>query len=142
MKHYLMVASGFVVAVVVAGGMVAGISGAEEDSAKDRKAPEQATSVMKDKLHHTYGLLTSLAQEDFPALQKNAQELQRIARKQWIDNPSPEYRAQLQIFWTTLQGIEDGAERKEIEEATLAYMQMTLSCVKCHKIVRRERRLR
>ena len=30
------------------------------------------------------------------------------------------------------------AQRKEIDEATLAYMQMTLSCVKCHKLIRRE----
>ena len=136
MKFHLTIVAGI---VVVVGSFLMGILGADEKSPENHKASDPAT-VMKDKLHHTHALLTSLAQEDFAALQESSQKLQRVARQQWINNPSPEYRAQLQIFWTTLQGIESGAERKEIEDATLAYMQMTLACVKCHKIIRREQR--
>lgn len=136
MKFHLTIVVGF---VIVVGSFVMGILGADEKSPDDHNESDPAT-LMEDKLRHTHALLTSLAQEDFSALQKSAQKLQRVARQQWTSNPSPEYRAQLQIFWTTLQGIESGAERKEVEESALAYMQMTLACVKCHKIVRRERR--
>lgn len=128
--------------VITAACLVAGLSGAGEDQPKTvpLNASDQSSDVMKDKLRFTHQLLTSLAREDFSTLEKNAQNLNRIARKQWMANPAPEYRAQLQVFWTTLEGIESAAHHKDIEEATLAYMQMTLSCVKCHKVIRRERR--
>ncbi len=111
----------------------------QNDQAK-QAATEDGGAVMKEKLRFSHQLLTSLAQEDYPQLEYAAQELRRIARQQWEENPSAEYRTQLQVFWTTLEGIEAGAQRKEIDEATLAYMQMTLSCVKCHKLIRREQR--
>ena len=94
--------------------------------------------VMKEKLRYSHQLLTSLAREDYAQLEVAAQDLARIAREEWAGNPTEEYRTQLQVFWTTLEGIESGAQREEIDEATLAYMQMTLSCVKCHKLIRRE----
>lgn len=112
---------------------------AQETPPKQKVTPEQDVSaVMEEKLRFSHKLLDSLAREDYPELEIAAQELRRIAREQWAANPSDEYKTQLQVFWTTLEGIESGAQRKEIDEATLAYMQMTLSCVKCHKLIRRE----
>lgn len=112
---------------------------AQETPPKKNVTPEQDVSaVMEEKLRFSHKLLDSLAREDYPELEIAAQELRRIAREQWAANPSDEYKTQLQVFWTTLDGIESGAQRKEIDEATLAYMQMTLSCVKCHKLIRRE----
>lgn len=126
---------------ITAAGILTGLSGTGEDQPDviSKNGSDHSSGVMKDKLRFTHQLLTSLAREDFSTLEKNAKNLNRIARKQWIANPAPEYRVQLQIFWTTLEGIESAAHRKDIEEATLAYMQMTLSCVKCHKVIRRER---
>ncbi len=119
------------------------LSDAGDDSPKNpsekKKSSAKPTRVMKDKLKFTHQLITGLAREDFKTLEENARALRRIAREQWIAEPTPEYRSQLQVFWTTLEGIEDGAKRKNIEEATLAYMQMTLSCVRCHKAIRRDR---
>ena len=112
---------------------------AQETPPTKKVTPEQDVSaVMEEKLRYSHKLLDSLAREDYPELEIAAQELRRIAREQWAANPSDEYKTQLQVFWTTLEGIESGAQRKEIDEATLAYMQMTLSCVKCHKLIRRE----
>ena len=102
----------------------------------EKKETDNA-AVMADKLRYTQQLLTSLAKEDFPVLENSAQELRRVAHEQWQANSSPEYRTHLQTFWTTLDGIESGAQRKQIEEATLAYMQMTLTCIRCHKALRR-----
>ncbi len=112
---------------------------AQETPPTKKVTPEQDVSaVMEEKLRFSHKLLDSLAREDYPELEIAAQELRRIAREQWATNPSDEYKTQLQVFWTTLEGTESGAQRKEIDEATLAYMQMTLSCVKCHKLIRRE----
>lgn len=132
-----------VAAVLIAAGVAAGIPGAEDKSPKKpAEAEEKPAGVMKNKLLHSHRLLKSLAQEDFDALEDSAQKLQKIAREQWIKKPSPRYRAQLQVFWTTLAGIETGARAEDIEEATLAYMQMTLACVRCHKVIRREQKLK
>jgi cytochrome c556 len=112
---------------------------AQETPPTKKADPQRDVAVvMKEKLRYSHQLLTSLAREDYAQLEVSAQELARIAREEWAGNPTEEYRTQLQVFWTTLEGIESGAQRKEIDEATLAYMQMTLSCVKCHKLIRRE----
>ena len=127
---------------VAAAWMLLHLTGVAEEKPEStpKKESDEESVVMKQKLRHTHALLTSLAREDFPGLENNAQDLRRIAHQQWEANPTPEYRAQLQVFWTILDAIETGAQRKDIEETTLAYMQMTLSCVKCHKVIRRERR--
>ncbi|MBI1310623.1 hypothetical protein GC176_04880 [bacterium] len=109
-----------------------------KDQPKQKAPKEDLSAVMKEKLRFAHQILTSLAREDYPQLEVAAQELGRIAREEWANEPTDEYRTQLQVFWTTLEGIESGAQRKQIDEATLAYMQMTLSCVKCHKLIRRE----
>lgn len=129
-------------AIVIVSGLVVGMTGAEEKLKKKPVEEDRQATIMKNKLLHSHRLLKSLAQEDFAALEDSAQKLSKIAKEQWLKNPSPKYRAQLQIFWTTLGGIESGAKAGDIEEATLAYMQMTLSCVRCHKIIRREERLK
>lgn len=119
-------------ACCVAGGIVA----QDDDAKKEPKKAADTSAIMADKLRFTQQLLTSLAKEDYPVLENSAQELRRIANEQWQANPSEEYKSRLQVFWTTLEGIESGARREEIEEATLAYMQMTLACVRCHKSLR------
>lgn len=124
-------------AVLVGACCVAGAITAQDDTRKAEKKETDNAAVMADKLRYTQQLLTSLAKEDFPVLENSAQELRRIAHEQWQANSSPEYRTHLQTFWTALDGIEFGAQRKEIEEATLAYMQMTLTCIRCHKAMRR-----
>lgn len=113
-----------------------------ESSVKGSTSEKESTKVMADKLRHTHELITSLAREDYKSLEKSAKSLGKTAHLQWVAEPSPEYRSQLQVFWTTLEGIESGARRKNIEEATLAYMQMTLSCVRCHRVIRQKRRLK
>jgi hypothetical protein len=51
---------------------------------------------------------------------------------------SSEYRTQNQVFWFSAGNLVLAAERKNIDSATLAYTQMTLSCVNCHKLIRRQ----
>lgn len=100
--------------------------------------PEEATetSVMEQKLEHAQGVLSALAREDFEGLRTNADALLRLSEEQWISRETPEYRAQLKDFWVVLEGVKSGADEENLDGATLAYMQMTLSCVRCHKYLR------
>jgi cytochrome c556 len=93
--------------------------------------------LMEQKLTHAQNILSAIAKEDYAKLSENAEGLRRLAEKQWIEKDTPEYRAQLKDFWVVLEGIRASAADKDIDGATLAYMQMTLSCVRCHKYLRK-----
>ena len=94
--------------------------------------------LMEKKLAVSQELLPALANEDFAQLKKNADELSKLAKQQWIANDTPEYQAQLKDFWIVVDGIAASAEEKNLDEATLGYVQMTISCVKCHKSLRKK----
>ncbi len=101
--------------------------------------PEEKNEVpvMEQKLTHAQNILSAIAKEDYAKLSENAEGLRKLAEKQWIEKETPEYRAQLKDFWVVLEGIRASADDKDIDGATLAYMQMTLSCVRCHKYLRK-----
>lgn len=117
-------------ALIIVLGIAWGI-GADDVTPADGKQ-----SVMEQKLSHAQGILSGLAKEDFAAISRESTELLALAQQQWIEHDTPEYRGQLKDFWITLEGIDASAKAKNLDGATLGYMQLTLSCVKCHKYLR------
>ena len=113
-----------------------GVNAAADDDDPETK-PEKP--LMERKLEHAQGVLSALAREDFDALNKHADALLTLSEEQWISQETPEYRAQLKDFWVVLEGVKSAADEKNIDGATLAYVQMTLSCVRCHKYLRDNR---
>lgn len=103
----------------------------------DAPAAGKNAKLMEKKLAVSQELLPALANEDFAQLKKSAGELSKLAKQQWIENETPEYQAQLKDFWIVVDGIAESAEEKNLDEATLGYVQMTISCVKCHKSLRK-----
>jgi len=97
---------------------------------------EDRDKIMAQKLAASQSILAAITTEDFSMLEKNADALLDLAKQQWVESPTPDYRAHLKDFWITLEGISDKAKAKDIDGATLGYVQMTLSCVKCHKYLR------
>lgn len=106
----------------------------------DDKQPDRQQNVMEQKLSHAQGILSGLAKEDFAAISRESTDLLALAQQQWIEHDTPEYRAQLKDFWITLEGIDASAKEKNLDGATLGYMQLTLSCIKCHKYLRSTQR--
>lgn len=99
--------------------------------------PKPATAkIMKQKLQYSQAILAAVATEDFTGISSNADGLLELAKTQWIQNDTPEYRAQLKDFWVVLEGLKSASEEKNGDGTTLAYLQLTLSCVKCHKYLR------
>lgn len=103
--------------------------------AEDKSAPSTA-KIMEKKLQLSQAILAAVVKEDFASMSANADGLLVLAKTEWIQDDSPEYRAQLKDFWLVLEGLKSAAEDKNGDGATLAYVQMTLSCVKCHKYLR------
>jgi len=53
---------------------------------------------------------------------------------------TPEYRERSNDFRRSVNAITDAARKKNLEAATLAYVDSTLKCVSCHKYVRQSRK--
>ncbi len=102
------------------------------------KRPEKAHSVlMQNKLKYSQQILAGLAQEDFNEIAKNASVLKTFAgMEEWFRADTPEYRSHLKSFRSVNEQLIRLAQEKNLEGATLAYMQLTLGCVNCHSHIR------
>jgi hypothetical protein len=92
---------------------------------------------MRQKLDDSKTILDGLVTEDFDKILQGAKALNRLGKRKWVENESAAYRTQNQVFWFTTGTLVMAAENKNIDGATLAYTQMTHSCVNCHKLIRR-----
>ncbi len=103
------------------------------------KRPEKLHSVlMQNKLKYAQQILAGLAQEDFDDIAKNASVLKTFAgMEEWFRADTPEYRAHLKSFRSANEELIRLAKDKNLDGATLAYMQLTLNCVNCHSHIRR-----
>jgi hypothetical protein len=100
-------------------------------------AQEVPESLMRQKLEHAQSLLSALSIGDFDRMISNAKELQRISLEaRWSQPHSPAYADLGEEFRSALERIVLSAEKQNIDSAALNYVQVVLTCVQCHKIVR------
>jgi cytochrome c556 len=93
--------------------------------------------VMKQKLESSQKVLAALALEDFDAVAANAQRLSLLTLEaSWHVLQTPEYRRESDEFRRTADLLTTAARNKNLDGATLAYMQATMKCVQCHKYLR------
>jgi cytochrome c556 len=101
---------------------------------------DKPTQWMKQKLEMSQNILSALTQGDFKSVEHNAQQMNVVNYLEKMvvqDQPHyKEYMRQLNVFETANRELLRQASAKNIEGATLAYTQLTVSCVQCHKLVR------
>jgi hypothetical protein len=105
-------------------------------------ADEQPMSFwMKKKLEHSQSALRAVAMEDFESLRASASAMRRLSDIEGFARRTNarEYRAQLQIFEFANDELIRHAKDENIDGAALAFTQLTLSCVNCHKHLRGEK---
>lgn len=103
----------------------------------DDKEAEKQSLLMRKKLECSQNILEGLALEDYDAMAENARVMKGLTQlEHWFRADSPQYKAQLNIFWFANDELIRLADEKNMEGASLAYMQLTLSCVNCHKHIR------
>jgi hypothetical protein len=101
---------------------------------QDQAAPKV---FMRAKLDHSQKLLEALVMEDFDGLAKQSQNLSLLSlAASWQVIQTPEYAQQSLEFRRAADAVHNNAEKKNIDGAALAYVQMTMKCVNCHKYVR------
>jgi hypothetical protein len=122
--------------LLLAGLLLASTASFAADPKAEPKADE-ASIWMKRKLEHSQKVFAALAAGDFEQIAASSKSLDTLnTLEKFIRGRNPEYRTQLEIFRYANQQILKQAEAKNLDGATLAFNQLTLSCVNCHRQLR------
>ena len=93
--------------------------------------------LMRRKLECSQKVLEGIAVGDFKLIEKNAEELLQISKQAgWKVLDTATYEMHSNQFRRNAETLIDNAKKKNLDAATLTYLDLTLNCVKCHKHVR------
>jgi hypothetical protein len=107
-----------------------------EEKVTDKKVAE----LMKSKLKHSQKVLEGVAVGDFEEIAANAEELIAISKQaEWLVSKSPQYELRSNEFRRTAEQLIKDARAKNLDAAALDYVELTMTCVKCHKYGRETR---
>lgn len=105
--------------------------------AKDQDKDKQASVWMRKKLDYSQNILAGITAGDFELVSQNANAMKGLAKiESFVRGRSPGYRAQLQIFQEANEELLRQARKENADGAALAFTQLTISCVNCHKQLR------
>lgn len=132
MRRFLFAAAG-VLALVTSAALLT--RAAEKQPAP--RQPNQVRDFMRAKLVHSERVLEGLTLQDFDLVAKHAQELSLLSQAaQWQVLQTPEYLHRSQEFRRIADRLTAAAREKNLDGATLAYVELTMECVQCHRYVR------
>lgn len=107
--------------------------------AADARKEEQA--LMRRKLTESQKVLEGIAMNDFEKISSGAEELISISKTaEWKVLKDPQYELFSNEFRRRADQVARAARDKNLDAATLGYVEMTMTCVRCHKHVREVRR--
>jgi cytochrome c556 len=93
---------------------------------------------MDTKVKESQKIFVALAEADFKTVIDSAKKLKTLNKFEgFVRRNAPGYRTQLRSFEFAVDEIEQQARKENIEGVTLGFHQLTMSCVNCHKQLRR-----
>ncbi|HEY7428024.1 MAG TPA: hypothetical protein VH682_27570 [Gemmataceae bacterium] len=102
--------------------------------------PNKVSEIMQKKLKHAQKVLEGLAMKDFKKINNSADELLFLMREaEWKVLRTRDYENYSNEFRRNVQGLLKNAKDENLDACALSYVEMTLTCVKCHKHVREVR---
>lgn len=112
----------------------------EEPKKLDRALTKELSELMRRKLDNSQKVLEGIALNDFEKIAKHADELIAVSKlAEWRVLKTPQYELHSNDFRRIAETIVKEGKAKNIDGAVLAYVDLTLTCVKCHKHVREVR---
>ncbi len=111
---------------------------AEEEAVSPVETIEKPLDFwMQKKLDYSAGILKGLSLADYSLIVTNAQQMRRLNKIEgFVRSRNKDYRTHLHTFESVTTEIIREAEKKNIEGVTLAFHQLTTSCVRCHQTLR------
>ncbi len=107
----------------------------------DAKEKKKVNVVMKKKLKYAQAALKAVARQDFGEISGAAASLTALSHQgDWQVVKHEQYLTYSNDFRRAVAAMSTAAKSKNIDGAALGYVQMTLSCVNCHKWIREVRK--
>ncbi len=104
---------------------------------------DNVEEFMRAKLVHSQKVIEGLTTENFEMIAKNAQEMSLLSQATtWQVLQTPGYMQRSGEFRRSVDALTEAAKKQNLDGATLAYVDVTLKCVECHKYVRGVRNAR
>jgi hypothetical protein len=103
------------------------------------EAQDKRAELMALKLDYAKNVLEGLTLEKMDLVAKNAQDLKLLsAAAEWepATVPGPLYLVYTREFQRIADSLAESAKGQNLDAVTLAYVQLTMNCVECHKYVR------
>jgi hypothetical protein len=127
------------------GGMIAAMAvvgaTASGDAAFQRGQPAPLTQVMRVKLDASQAVLRALVTEDFPALERGANQLGALTKSpEWGVLKTPDYARHSAEFLRETANLAASARAGDLNAAALDYAALTFKCVQCHRHVKGARK--
>lgn len=93
--------------------------------------------VMKLKLESSQKVLEGIATENFVTITANAQKLVLLSQAAgWQARQTPEYKQFTAEFRRHAEALQKAARTENVDAASVAWFQLTISCVNCHRHMR------
>jgi len=122
-------------AAVVA--VAAGFAVSRLTAADSAVQTDQVAGFMRAKLAHSQNVLEGLALEDYELIARGAHDLALASQaSSWQVLQTEDYARQSAEFRRSCDSLRTAAKAKNLDGAALAWMEVTMKCVQCHKYVR------
>jgi hypothetical protein len=126
-----------IVAVLLSLTFAGGYFATSQRSDAQQPGTGQRATFMRLKLQPVKDILEAIALEDFDRISAAAERVHLLSLDEsWMVMQTDEYRRQSDEFRRSVAVMSKAAKDKNIDGATLGYMQMTLNCVRCHRQLR------
>lgn len=106
----------------------------------DQKAtvePDKVAAFMRAKLAHSQNVLEGLAVEDFDLIDRGANDLALASQaSSWQVLQTADYARHSDEFRRSCNALRAAAKARNLDGAALAWMEVTMKCIQCHKYVR------
>jgi hypothetical protein len=108
-----------------------------QSPAPSQTSGKNVAKLMAAKLKHSQVLLEGIAIGDFKKISASAEELLQLTKtEEWLMYKTPRYQMHSNEFQRAAETLIRKAKDKNIDGTTLAFFDMTMSCVRCHQHVR------
>ena len=108
---------------------------AQEPTVGDK--PNDVAIFMRAKLGHAQLVLEGLALADYDLIARGAHDLALASQaSSWQVLQTEDYARQSREFRRACESFRSAAKDKNLDGAALAWMEVTLKCIQCHKYVR------
>src|SRR5262245_7891671 len=111
--------------------------------ANQGKKGSALSELMQKKLKNAQLVLEGLALGDFAKITRSAETLIQITKtEEWQVVKNPRYEMHTNEFRRAAENLVQKARDKNLDGAAFAYVELTMTCVRCHQFVRDVRDVR